>query len=513
MNRRTLRSLTVLLFALASPLAAQEPPEGSATVAEYRAYLRAFGTKEQEKQLEDALDAKAAAEVEASTDAVEAQPTSITPPDGFSERVAGTITDFLPLFQFAVDSVTPSDDGKAVVVAFNPVQVARSWKLKLTATAAEPEPFERLLNEVPEAARAAVKESISSELGDFGDVTWAATLGIQPHDATGAKIPRWGRDSELYRSFARALAAGFGPKLNQVVSPEQIAARQKYAEFQEQIREAFKPREINSLDPLTFDEIRAKIEAGALPGFDSDAFLAALVAKERVLVELDQEFHAFQLDRLAPLIHNQPQFVLTASYRDRDELVGQKAFTATARVEWGTRNVNTVVRRFRELESTATMAAAPDNAFRAYREVVGGIDDPDPKTGWRGTASLTFQRLDELPLDVPFEGGSVSLTVPDVDEWCGKFQLSRFADWHEMTIDGEKVKPRLDLSFEVIEVDGDPKRQDRRVAKVTYDLPVAKGVTIPVTMVYANKAEFLGDPDEQFSTHVGLSYKLPDWGK
>ncbi len=488
MKPRSLQFLTVLLLALAAPLTAQESPSDSDTIAEYREKLRGSPPAK----------------------AVEAQPTSITPPDGFSDRVAGTITDFLPLFQFAVDSVTPNDDGKAVVVAFNPVQVARSWKLKLTATAAEPEPFERLLNEVPEAARASVKESISNALGDFDDVTWTATLGIQPRDAEGDNATRWGRDPELYRPFATALAKAYGHQLIEVASPEADAARQAYARFQEQLFHAFKPRQP---DTLTFKEIKDQIESGALAGFDYDAFLAALVAKENVLLSLDKGYRSFMFDRLASLIHNQPQLVFTASYRDRAELVGQKAFTATARVEWGTRNVNTVLRTFREAKPSTAFATDPSGLLAAYREVVGAADDPDPKTGWRGTASLTFQRLDDLPLDVPYEGGSVSLTVPEVDEWCGKFQLSRFADWHEMTIDGEKVKPRLDLSFEVIEVDGDPKRQDRRVAKVTYDLPVAKDVTIPVTLVYANKSEFLGDPDEQFSSHVGLSYKLPDWGK
>jgi hypothetical protein len=77
------------------------------------------------------------------------------------------------------------------------------------------------------------------------------------------------------------------------------------------------------------------------------------------------------------------------------------------------------------------------------------------------------------------------------------------------------VLPRVDLSLEVFEVSGDPMRQDRRVAKLSYDLPLAKGVTLPVTLVYANKAEFLGDPDEQLSAHVGLSFKLdpPKKGK
>jgi hypothetical protein len=34
---------------------------------------------------------------------------------------------------------------------------------------------------------------------------------------------------------------------------------------------------------------------------------------------------------------------------------------------------------------------------------------------------------------------------------------------------------------------------------------VRKGVSFPVSLVYANRSEFLGQPDRQFGAHVGLS--------
>lgn len=509
MNCRAFLVLAAVLLACAPPLAAQRPPTDSETVDSYRGYLRDLKTEEEEKGTAT-LAAKTADEQKSVAKAVEAQPTSAAPPDGFSDRVAGTITDFLPYFQFAVDSVTPSDDGKAVVVSFNPVRVAKTWQLKLSATAAEPEPFARLLDEVPEDARAAVKEDIAGRLTDFDDVTWAATLGVQPGDAALTKSTRWGRDPELYRPIVRVLARGFADEIQKLATTE-LVKKTRFAEshYETILSAAFKRQP----DTLTFGEIRAAIESGRLPGFDFEDFVAALVANEKVLVDLDTKFAAFRMDRLSPLIHNQPQLVFTASYRDRAELAGQDAYALTARLEWGTRNLNTVLRRFADLEPSAAMTEAPSSLFTAYRDVVGATGDPEPKSGWRGTASLTYQRLDRQSLDYAFTGGSVALEVPEVDEWCGKVQFSRFADWHEMTISGESVKPRLDLAFEVVEVNGDPMRQDRRIAKITYDLPIAKAVTIPVTLVYANKSEFLGEPDDQLSAHIGLSYKLPDWGK
>jgi len=439
-------------------------------------------------------------EVETVSEEVRAQPTTPSAASGFGKRVGGTITDFLPWFQFAVDSVSPSDDGKAVVVAFNPLQ-ALAWKLKLTATATEPEPFERLLADVPDEARPAVLESISGDLGDLDDVTWSATLGFQPRAGSTGLKARWGRDPEIYRPLIRELSEGSAEVIHEVANDREV--RLEFHEYVGQLFAVFKPRQTNT---LTFGEIRDAVARGQLPDFVEEDFLEAVAALAQLENDLDQTFGAFGLDRLADLIHNQPQLIVDLSYRDPGEWVGQEAFALSARAEWGTRNLNSVLRRARR---DNPRLSAPRRLLSAYRDVVGRAGDPDPKSGWRGTATLSYRRLEELTTGIPFVDSVTDVTVPEVEEWVGKFQVSRFADWHAMTIGGTTVKPRVDLSLEIVETDGDPNRQDRKIATLAYDLPVAEGVVIPITLVYADKAQFLGDPDHELSGHVGLSYKLP----
>lgn len=439
--------------------------------------------------------------VEKVTDEVNAQPTIPGTVSSFGERLGGTITDFLPWFHFAVDSVSPSDDGKAVVVTSNPVR-AHAWRLKLTATATEPEPFERLFADVPDESRPAVLESITGELGDLDDVSWSATLGFQPRAGSRELKTRWGRDPEIYRPLLRQLAQSSAQVVHSAASEGEEIVRE-YSEFVTEIFLVFTPKQP---DTVTFREIRAAMDQGKLRRSFLIEFEDALVAEVEREVRLDQAFAALRLDRLANLIHNQPQLIVDLTYRNPNEFVGQEAFAVSARAEWGTRNLNSVIRRARNEYSDIEESR---RLLVAYRDVVGRAGDPEPQSGWRGTATLSYRRLEELTAGLPFGDTVTDVTVPEVEEWVGKVQVSRFADWHAMTIGGIIVTPRVDLSLEVVETDGDDNRQDRKVGTLTYDLPVADGVAIPITLVYADKAEFRGDPDHELSGRVGLSYKLP----
>jgi hypothetical protein len=43
-------------------------------------------------------------------------------------------------------------------------------------------------------------------------------------------------------------------------------------------------------------------------------------------------------------------------------------------------------------------------------------------------------------------------------------------------------------------------------------IPVQGGTTLPLTIVYSNKPEFLKGQDRILSAHVGISYKIGDKG-
>lgn len=68
--------------------------------------------------------------------------------------------------------------------------------------------------------------------------------------------------------------------------------------------------------------------------------------------------------------------------------------------------------------------------------------------------------------------------------------------------------PKMHASTEYVDVTDDPKRKDRWVAQLTYEFPITETATLPLSVSWANHAEFLPDVDHEFSAHLGLSYSI-----
>jgi hypothetical protein len=78
--------------------------------------------------------------------------------------------------------------------------------------------------------------------------------------------------------------------------------------------------------------------------------------------------------------------------------------------------------------------------------------------------------------------------------------------------------PRSTLSIEWVNADQNvkinntPLENNRFVARLSLVVPVQGGMTLPLTIVYSNKPEFLKGQDRVLSAHVGISYKIGDKG-
>lgn len=68
--------------------------------------------------------------------------------------------------------------------------------------------------------------------------------------------------------------------------------------------------------------------------------------------------------------------------------------------------------------------------------------------------------------------------------------------------------PRMTFTVEKIWVQDNPGRQNRTVAKLSYVQPTVKGLSIPITITWADHAEFLGQQDNTFGAHLGVSFKM-----
>ena len=74
-------------------------------------------------------------------------------------------------------------------------------------------------------------------------------------------------------------------------------------------------------------------------------------------------------------------------------------------------------------------------------------------------------------------------------------------------------KAKLDFTVSYEDVLNDPIRQDRTLAVLSFSQGVANGFSLSASLVWANKPEYRGNVDEEFSANLGLNYKFGKQGK
>ncbi len=541
MENTTLRSFlaALLLLILAGTAAAQDEapsPTSTDTIEAYQRKLFEWGRA----RVDQAADA-AAVEL---PEAVAAMPTSTGQTSGFAGRVNEGIEDFLPLFQFAIDSVSTSDDQKSVTLKLNPIRAGRFGSIQVKATVAEPEPFDALLAEIPEAERAAQIDAIRSQIDDFSDLTYTAAYGYEPRPDSAANLDAvgtlWGRNHQVYSRFVGEFLSSWTTKVVADLTPRQTAAARALSDFQ--VRLTCGGRDLGLLatpagdeglcppppqtehpDPSAPNEgspaVRpapSRKEWDALTLAEAQEILAGEfgrfldVLQEDIARTVDDAVELESLALLPFLVDNQPQATLEVAYRDPDALVGRRSWTASATVEVGQHNFNTLVRTYRRKVTDKANVDISHETLQAeaFQELVDRQDQV--RSGEKFSLSATYVDRDAYSQDYTFgddEPTTASLALDEESEFSGKLEWIRNATWHPILIDGKEQYPRLILSAERSWV-SDDSRRDRWVGNLTYNIPLQGGLSLPLSLVYANHAEFLGEPDEQFSAHLGLNFKF-----
>jgi len=67
---------------------------------------------------------------------------------------------------------------------------------------------------------------------------------------------------------------------------------------------------------------------------------------------------------------------------------------------------------------------------------------------------------------------------------------------------------RIDVEAKYEDVSDDPMRQSRFVATATYSQNLFDGNGLSLSIVYANRPEYRGEVDEEFSARAGLKFKI-----
>ncbi len=412
------------------------------------------------------------------------RPTSA--PDTFAGQLHNSYQDYLNLLSFAIKDVQESEDGKGLVVRFNPLR-ERGHLIGITLTASEPQIAESISNAIPESMRSSTIAALSEQLGDVDDLTWSASYSWstprcraewQDDDDTRC----FGRSPKTYRDIVSLL----------LMNPEPIGVDEEL-EIAEEIQRLFPgpgSKAARRLSELTQDD-RVKVIAAAkrLARIEEQT-------RERALAF----YRSKHLDIVPTLIDNQPQVSGTATYRTRGDLGGPESVSASVELHFGRNNINSLRRSCSGRRTN--LAACLQNQLTAYAE--GGLLTD------KIVVTASYRRANEY--DVPqiiVRGaplaGFTPVAAPRSTELNVKVQGGRLLGT-EMT--GEPL--RADLSLEGVRVlEGRDRTQNRWIGTVTLSIPLGEDITIPVSLRYANKPEFLADAGRRINAHLGISYRLP----
>lgn len=492
MSRRLCRPLLALAL-MALPAAAADQCDAptddqflGAFLSEYETCIEQMRTELDEAGGTSHLESAAAKEVH---ETLAAKPSGTT---GFGSQLRDSIEDFLPLFGFAVDSVSTSDDDKSLVLRLNPLRSARFGSLAVTVTATEPEPGDELLMQAPEGQKTMLEELAAEDLDDLANLTYGFKWGIERQADLDASRPLFGRSYQRYRPFIekRLLPA--------------VAADADLSGIEQRLTDLH-------CDPDSGETIEA-MKARLKDRFE--LCLDLLRRRRTGIVALDRRLDKLSL--LPFLIDNQPQLVVSGAFHDRDPIVGRDGWEVELSYEMGFDNFNSILKRYDKLRRDRGLDADPSALNQAFWDAVEGLDETQVKAENKFTFSLAYAERRPYRFDRTFGSGDdaipVQIDLAGASDVCGKVEWHRNATWHEIEVGDMTVSPRLHVSGEYVDVSDDPLRQDRMVWVATYEIPLAKGTSLPLSLTYANHAEFLGEPDKELSAHFGVSYKLPTGG-
>ncbi len=225
------------------------------------------------------------------------------------------------------------------------------------------------------------------------------------------------------------------------------------------------------------------------------------------VAEFRKELTAGGFFKVAGLINNQPQFVVAITGRSRDKLAGGDKLGVGISLEFDMsgHNVNNLDRY---LKKKCWSGAVSDPSRHDYQGCAGQIanyieQNPVKPGGWRITANLNYERTDAV--DISFPGTTETFSEEEAKSL--KFSLVSGRQFSLVTEQG-LPRAKLDIGASYEDISDDPMRQDRAMVNFTFTQELAKATQLSIGLVWANKAEFVGDVDEELSARLGLNYKF-----
>lgn len=420
----------------------------------------------------------------AAAEALDAIPQAVGPIAPFIQRAG--LPSFASLFDLGLDSIEKGDGEGSFVVKLNETDLPLG-ALGISATVREASSTKELLSEVSETSRKLLESAIDSRLGDLDDLTFAAEWGLEKTSGSW----RVGRRIDLYLgTLERAIA--------EMASTVEAENERLLQTCEESVGRRI---EGDSWAALTRDDLEAILGEGRL-----EECVEAAEIREEGIVALDRRLDP--LYTIGFLVDNQPQLVVTGLVHDRDPLAGRDGWEAKVEYTHGLCNLNKILNGTGCGDRDTGMSLAELRDLSAP----GAKLSRNAREGQRFTFSARYAERDELRVSETFGSGDdailLDVLLPKATERSGKLQYTRHILRNPRKFGDVTAFPKLHISAEYIDVSDDPKRNDRLVGQITYEFPVSEDVALPISLSYANHAEFLGDVDHELSAHFGFSYSF-----
>ena len=416
------------------------------------------------------------------TDVVETNRATTAPPTS-AARVHNSYEDFLNQLSFAINKVDQSSNAQALVIRYNPVREGSNL-FGATLTVAQPELSDTVTNAIPADTRDATVALLEKTLGNANDLTWAAEWSPSTADCAPDRSPKercWGRTPSSYSDFISATIAQVIP-----ASPNDLGntVARLFALFPQapNLNVAMLSQATDRAAALKLIQDQVGIE-------QSTAGLTKSIYEDN------------HLDLLATLIDNQPQASGTVSYHMPGELGGPKTAAAAFELHWGASNINALRAKcprltgdplgkcvLQQLALLSSTGLSPDSftLTASYnRDQHYTVDTLDVTPAVTGFTPIDLEQADS----VNFKAQGGRLLPTQITEKPIRVDLSAEGQWAKK---------------------GSIRTANRWVATLTFAIPLGGDMTIPVSVNYANKPEFLDAAQDHIGAHIGLSYRIPN---
>lgn len=413
-----------------------------------------------------------------------------TAPDPFASQLHASYQDFLNLLSFAVNEVQESEDGQSLIVRLNPLRHGRNL-LGLSLTLTKPSVGDLVSNSLTGDGKSEALAQIEEKMSDLDDQTWSLSYSwATPECSEGGSSWCWGRQPESYREILSSVLAKVA---------ETMAATST-----SQARETVERELLNQirLVPTTSggpSSMRSRLLDYSPENRERVLSLIRSLASQQIeTTQINQAlFKESGFENLASLIDNQPQLAISGSYRNLGLYGGPDESALSLEFQFGFENINSLLRG---CDGETREACA---AKKLRNLALNGISTD------KFVLTASYKERDEFKLsDLGLEDPVDDFTPidkGDSDELQAKLQWGRRLN----TSVGVK-NTRFDVSFEGIRTRGDVARTENRwVGTATLTVPLGDQMSIPVSLNYANKPEFLVDQNESLGMHFGLSWRLP----